>query len=633
MQERGERTSSAATTAEVHALLAELDQRRHLLEHLAHIRHATARRASLEQILAAVCDRTAAQLGGEVMVGVRLVDRHRPSVAPLVASTGIDDHDVPPARRLAPSSAGVSGRALSQQRLVVEEEYRSRIPSEVDPWARSLGVASAMAAPVTRDDEVVGTLVVSATRPRRFSELDREALLAFAEHVSLALNDASATRALTAAIDRSLHQATHDPVTDLPNRALVVERLGPVVARPARRGRATAVLVVGVDGFQGLNDRFGHRGGDAVLVTLASRLTAAVRSGDTVGRLGGGELVVVAGDLDEAELDVLTARVAGAVTEPVTVADEPITVTTSIGIAQVGPGRRPVEVLEDAEVALHRAKSDGGDRVVHFDPRLRAEVVDRSETEQELRQASRRGQLRVHYQPAVWTRAPRAVAVEALVRWERPGRGLVGPSEFLDVAEDTGQIHEIGAWVLADACAQVASWRTHPLLADLRLSANVSARQLADPLFAETVRDVLVDTGLPADALWLEMTEHVLLDEHEDTLTNVLALRASGVHLVIDDFGTGYSSLRYLKRFPVEAIKVDQTFVSGLAEDPGDRAIVASIVRLGEALGLEVVAEGIERPEQAEVLRSLGCELGQGHLYGGAAPADETFEQLLQIGR
>jgi EAL domain-containing protein (putative c-di-GMP-specific phosphodiesterase class I) len=290
-------------------------------------------------------------------------------------------------------------------------------------------------------------------------------------------------------------------------------------------------------------------------------------------------------------------------------------------------------VLGDADVALHRAKDEGRARAAHFDQSMRTLMVTRSETEQALRRAVRGQELRVHYQPAVHTPTPRAVAVEALVRWERPGFGLVGPTDFLPVAEETGQIREMGAWILGEACAQVAQWRTHPLLDHLLVSVNVSPRQLTDPCFAGTVADVLARTRLPADALWLEMTEHVFLDEDEDTLTNVLALRAQGVHLVIDDFGTGYSSLAYLKRFPVEAIKIDQSFVAGLEADRGDQAIVTAIIRLAEALELGVVAEGIERPEQAQALEALGCHLGQGLLYGAAAAPDETFERLLTIGR
>ncbi|OWY60637.1 hypothetical protein B7486_68120, partial [cyanobacterium TDX16] len=245
---------------------------------------------------------------------------------------------------------------------------------------------------------------------------------------------------------------------------------------------------------------------------------------DVVGRLGGDEFVVVAQDLDDDELATLVGRIAAAVAAPVPLERREATVTASIGVARARRGASGVEVLGDADVALHRAKDQGRARSALFDQSMRTHMVARSETEQALRRAVRDQQLRVHYQPAVHTPTPRAVAVEALVRWERPGFGLVGPADFLPVAEETGQIRELGAWILGQACAQVAQWRTHPLLPRLLVSVNVSPRQLTDPCFAGTVADVLARTELPADALWLEMTEHVFLEEDEDTLTNVLAL-------------------------------------------------------------------------------------------------------------
>jgi diguanylate cyclase (GGDEF)-like protein len=629
MDERGAAGGSLRVPTDVQVLLDELQDRQRLLERLYRIQRAIARRDPLDQVLDDIC-LGAADLLGDVIVGVRLVDRRRPTVAPLVAWTGLDA-PVPDDVRERPTDSGVSGRAMREQRLVVAEDYGAH--DAHDPWYVELGLASAMAAPVARDNEVVGALVVSSTRARRFTPLEQETLLTMSEHVSLALNDASALRAMAEALDDALHQATHDPLTGLPNRTLVLDRLSEAIARPPRRGREVAVLFLDLDRFKRINDLFGHRHGDALLVTVADRLRSTLRADDVVGRLGGDEFIVVAQDLDDAELDVLVDRIGDAVSAPVQLERREATLTASIGVARARRGTSGVEVLGDADVALHRAKDEGRARSAHFDQSMRTRMVARSETEQALRRAVRDQELRVHYQPAVHTPTPRAVAVEALVRWERPGFGLVGPADFLPVAEETGQIREMGAWILGQACAQVAQWRTHPLLDHLLVSVNVSPRQLTDPCFAGTVADVLARTGLPADALWLEMTEHVFLDEDEDTLTNVLALRAQGVHLVIDDFGTGYSSLAYLKRFPVEAIKIDQSFVAGLETDRGDQAIVTAIIRLAEALELGVVAEGIERPEQAQALEALGCHLGQGLLYGAAASPDETFERLLTIGR
>jgi diguanylate cyclase (GGDEF)-like protein len=629
MDERGEPGRRLAAPADPRTLLAELQDRQRLLERLYGIQRAIARRDPLEEVLDRVCE-SVVDLLGAVIVGVRLVDQRNPTVAPLVAWRGMDEH-VPDEVRHRPTDSGVSGRAMRERRLVVAEDYPTS--TEHDPWYASVGLASSMAAPVTRDNEVVGALIVSSTVPRPFTPLEQETLLTLSEHVSLALNDASALRAMAEALDDAVHQATHDPLTALPNRTLVLDRLALALERRPARGRKVAVLFLDLDRFKRINDLLGHRAGDALLVAVAERLRRTLRTDDVVGRLGGDEFVVVAEDLDDAELDVLTDRIVRAVAEPLVLDGREATVTASVGIARATTGASAEDVLGDADVALHRAKDEGRAQAVRFDQSMRTRMVARSETEQALRRAVREGELRVHYQPAVWAPGPRVAAVEALVRWERPGCGLVAPGEFLPVAEETGQIREIGAWILEQACAQVAAWRAHPLLDHLLLSANVSARQLTDPCFASSVAEVLVRTGLPADVLWLEMTEHVFLEEDDVTLTNVLALRAAGVHLVIDDFGTGYSSLAYLKRFPVEAIKIDQSFVAELDEDRGDQAIVTAIIRLGEALELGVVAEGVERQAQVDALLALGCVLQQGMLFGAPQAASEAFETLLTIGR
>jgi len=566
-----------------------------------------------------------------VIVGVRLIDRRNPSVAPLVAWVGLDPDAVPDDVRHRLAHTGVSGVAMRERRLVVVDDYLEA--SGNDTWYADLGLQSAMAAPVTRDREVVGAFVISSLRPRSFTGLEQETLLALAEHVSLALNDASALRSMADALDDAVHQATHDPLTTLPNRTLVIERLDRAIERSAETGRAATLLFLDLDRFKHINDYLGHRHGDAVLVAIAERLRTVLRTEDTVGRLGGDEFVVVAEDLGEAEVDALAERLATAVAEPVRLEGRDTVVTTSIGIARSDPGASAVDLIGAADVALYRAKDHGRSRIEHFDQSLRRSMAERSSTEQALHQALSGDQLRVWFQPAVWTPGPRAVAVEALVRWERPGHGLVEPSAFVDLAEETGLIIEMGAWILRQACHQVVEWRKEPALADLYVSVNVAARQLTDPNLAGLVLDVLAETGLPPDALWLEMTEHVFLEEHETTITNVLALRAAEVHLVIDDFGTGYSSLAYLKRFPVDAIKIDRSFVTGLDTDRGDQAIVTAIIRLGEALGLGVVAEGVERPEELATLTALGCELVQGLLFGGAQAPERALRSLLRIGR
>lgn len=607
----------------------ELQVRQRLLEHLYRIQQAISRREPLEQVLDAIC-RSGADLLGDVVAGVRLVDRRNPTTAPLVTWVGTDD-ELPEEIRVRPTAAGVSGRAIREGRLVVEDAYREL--EDQHHWYAELGVRSAMAAPVTRDNHVVGAMVISSLVPRSFGEVEQETLLTLAEHVSLALNDASALRNMADALDDAVHQATHDPLTGLPNRTLVLERLDQAMGASAAGRHEVTLLFIDLDRFKRINDYLGHGHGDAVLVAIADRLRSALRTEDTVGRLGGDEFVVVAEDLDDDEVDALAARLADAISQPVHRDGRETIVTASIGIARATAGMHVEDVLGEADVALYRAKDQGRSRIERFDLALRRSMADRSATEQALHQALRDDQLRAWYQPAVRTDGPRPVAVEALLRWQRPDHGLVAPDRFIGLAEDTGLILEMGAWILREACHQVMAWREQEPLRGLLLSANLSPRQLADPLLVPTVEEALAESGLPSDHLWLEMTEHVFLEEDETTTTNVLALRATGVHLAIDDFGTGYSSLAYLRRFPVDGIKIDRSFITGLDTDLGDQAIVTAIIRLGEALGLGVVAEGVERPQELATLEALGCRVVQGLLFGGAQPPEAALRTLLSLGR
>jgi diguanylate cyclase (GGDEF)-like protein len=581
----------------------------------------------LERVLDAICEATA-EIMGESIVGIRLVDEENPDQAPLVAWVGLDE--VPDSVRNRPTRSGLSGRAMNERRLVVATDYRATLGH--DHWYEANGICSSMAAPVTRDNVVVGGMIVSSTRPRQFSPLEQETLLTFAEHVSLALNDASALTAMSEALDDALHQATHDPLTSLPNRALVLDRLGLAIGRTGRTGTSVTLLFVDLDRFKRVNDYLGHHQGDAVLIAVAQRLTACLRPGDTVGRLAGDEFVVIAEDLDDAEAGQLATRLADAIAEPLPLDGRDLVVTASIGIARGAVGVRAEELLGDADVALYRAKAEGRSRIERFDQALRTRMATRSETEQALRRAMRDHELRVWFQPTIWSPTREPLAVEALVRWERPGHGLVAPADFIPLAEDTGQIVPLGAWVLEEACRQVATWRAEePQLAHLLVAVNLSPRQLTDPGLSGLVARVLRDTGLPADALWLEITEHVFLEEDEATLANMQALHRAGVRFVMDDFGTGYSSLTYLKRFPVSSIKIDRSFVDGVGRDHGDEAIVTAIIRLGEAMGLAVVAEGVERAQQVTDLHRLGCDMVQGYFFGRPAPADEARRAMLEM--
>ena len=434
------------------------------------------------------------------------------------------------------------------------------------------------------------------------------------------------------ATDRLALAATHDPLTALPNRALVLDRLDQALGRARRDNRRTAVFFVDLDQFKMINDSLGHEAGDQVLRTVAARLTRLVRGQDTIARLAGDEFVLIGEELDTVDAAMpIAERLVAAVSQPMLIdvagARREVTIGASVGIAFADGtgGDAPEDLLRDADVAMYRAKQRGRGRVEIFDDTLRVAVERRMQTQSDLRRAIDDGQLVVHYQPIVAVRTGEVLGFEALVRWQHPVRGLLGPGEFIEVAEESGLIVPLGAEVLAQACAQVAKWRTEPAGDHLHVAVNVSAAQFAHPSFVSTVATVLAETGLNPDALWLEITETSIMADAEAADDTLQAIRALGVHLSIDDFGTGYSSLQYLRRFPVETLKVDRSFVDGVGRDKEDEAIVVMIVSLARSLDLHVIAEGVETAAQLERLAELGCELVQGFHIARPAPADAAW--------
>jgi diguanylate cyclase (GGDEF)-like protein/PAS domain S-box-containing protein len=436
------------------------------------------------------------------------------------------------------------------------------------------------------------------------------------------------------------HQAFHDALTGLANRALFRDRVGHALARrPAPGAGRVAVLVLDLDDFKAVNDSLGHPQGDALLREVAARLLRATRGSDTVARLGGDEFAVLLEDVAAADgAAPAVARIEAALRAPVRLgggdAARPWRVRASVGVAYAAPGDSGDDLLRNADLALYAAKADGKDRHAVFDPAMHAAVVARLELEADLRRAvgeleraperaSGGGPdapcpgLRLVYQPVVDVADGRVVAVEALARWTRPDGTAVAPAAFIPVAEATGVVVPLGRWVLRAACAEVAAWRARGgPAAGVRLTVNVSGRQLADcDALARDVAAALAESGLPANALTLEMTESVLMQRTDETLERLAALKALGVRLAIDDFGTGYSSLAYLQRFPVDVLKLDKAFVDGVADEEGDRAIARTVIALGRALGLETVAEGIEREAQRAALAALGCAYAQGYLF------------------
>jgi diguanylate cyclase (GGDEF)-like protein len=478
------------------------------------------------------------------------------------------------------------------------------------------GVRAAMAAPVHEDGRVIGSLILSSFRRGRvFSRAEQDMLSSFAEHASLALTDARR-------VDTMLHQALHDALTGLPNRALFTDRIQHALTQGRRRGTSCGVIFLDLDRFKTVNDSLGHAAGDELLVAVARRIDASLRSADTAARLGGDEFAVLLEDLGDVEEAVLVAeRITDAFAEPVVVHGREVFVKASVGIAVGRAGAS--ELLRQADVAMYRAKAEGKGRHRVFEESMQAEVVERLELEAELQHAIERDEIEVHYQPVIALDGQTLAGFEALARWTHPTRGLVPPPQFIPLAEDNGSIVALGRQILRTACRQAARWLNEFPSAQTRImSVNLSGRQLEDPNIVADVAAALADSGLPAGALVLEITETVLMRDTEATMARLTALKALGVRLAVDDFGTGYSSLRYLRRFPIDILKMAKPFVDGL--DPGDdegRALARAIVDLATSLKLACIAEGIEAPAQADVLHELGCDLGQGfHFARPMAP-------------
>ncbi|MGI4896861.1 MAG: EAL domain-containing protein, partial [Janthinobacterium lividum] len=504
------------------------------------------------------------------------------------------------------------------------------------PQLATTGSVSEVAAEVLAADRARRPALLTATRIPAHENGDAEVrIIVFSaperrayeqELVTTLERVEESERRRVAAEDDVRRLALEDPLTGLPNRAGVTARIAGVLEEHAPTGQV-GVLFVDLDHFNVVNESFGASAGDELLLTVAQRLRSALRDTATLGRLSGDEFVVTEWVQDVDHARGLAERLLQVLTVPVVIQGLEIVTSASIGVTvSTSETDTAGRLLHDAGVAMHRAKARGRNRVEVYDPERTDAAVDRLRLLGELRRGIADGELRLHYQPQVRLEDEKLTGVEALVRWQHPVRGLLPPVEFIEMAEQSGLVRELGAWVLDAAVGQAARWAHDPHLETVEVSVNLSARQLTDPGLVEAVTAALSEHGLDPGLLVLEVTETALVRDPDTAAAVLAALKALGVGISVDDFGTGYASLTYLQRFPVDELKIDRSFVMGLGVNSGDAAIVQTCVHLAHAVGIRAVAEGVETEEQLRVLNGMDCEVAQGYYYSRPLTADALQE-------
>ncbi len=519
-----------------------------------------------------------------------------------------------------------TGRVVAVADLRTEERF-PRFTSR----ALDAGLGAVFTFPLHSDDQRLGALDLYRPTPGALDAAAMAASQTLADVTSAYLINAQARSDLRESSERSREKSLHDPLTGLPNRVLLLERLEHAVLRGRRSGKLAAVLFLDLDSFKAVNDTHGHRVGDELLVAVSQRLTNGLRSGDTLARLSGDEFVILCEDINgPSHVVAIAARLSSAVAAPFFLGGTRLEVTASVGIAFSGPGDQlPSSLLQEADMAMYQAKRKGGGRHQVIDLRERHLMVERPTLERDLRGAMIRGELKNAYQPIVGTGSGQITGVEAFVRWSHPSRGLVAPSLLIPLAERVGLINEVGTWILEEACADSRRWSLTAEPEGIPVSVNISAQQLMAADFRATVATVLSETGADPGQLTLEVTEGVFVQDSDRALVVLRELKHLGVRLALDDFGTGYSSLSYLKRFPVDIVKIDQSLVAEMALDESSSAIIAAAVAVAHTLGMTAVAEGVETAAQREHLASLGCDYCQGYYFAHPMFATE-LDVLMQ---
>ena len=498
-------------------------------------------------------------------------------------------------------------------------------PSYLQPMART-GVQGFLVLPIIVSGEVSGAICFGVRQNLAFTTEDIQQARELTDRAAVALSNAAWEEKL-------YHQAHYDALTDLPNRALLQDRLEQAVSRAKRNNTAVAVMFLDLDRFKSINDSLGHAAGDSLLQDTANRLLSQVREIDTVVRFGGDEFIIILPDLsDDGALITNISRVCegilAATTTPYVVAGHQVSVTTSIGISLFPRDADNFDdLLKNADSSMYHAKAQGRDNYQFYARELNAATTQHLQLENDLRHAIDNNELVLFYQPQVESKTGKIVGAETLIRWRHPEHGLVSPAKFIPIAEETGVINTIGEWVIRTACAQAKQWLTAGL-PPVRLAVNLSARQFRSTDLVSVVERALSESELPVELLELEVTEGTIMTDIDRIIGTLEVLSGLGIRLAVDDFGTGYSSLAYLAQFPIHVLKVDQSFVRDITTNPDVASIVAAIVGLAHSLKLEVIAEGVEDAEQLAFLRSLDCEEIQGYLYSKPLPADD-FEKLI----
>ncbi len=492
----------------------------------------------------------------------------------------------------------------------------SRFPNFV-PRALGAGLAAVFTFPLRHGDEQLGALDLYRNAPGALNLRSMTSAQTLADVAASYLLNAQARADLQDSSDRSREASLHDPLTGLPNRALILERLEHASLRGRRSEKTSAVLFIDLDHFKAINDTYGHRVGDELLVAVGKRLAGLLRPGDTVARLAGDEFVILCEDLDApSQATAIVARVDAALSRPFILGGTEVAITASVGVAFADHSDSASErLLHNADIAMYQAKRKGGARHQVLDLHEQRLLDHHAVIERDLRWALGRGELHTEYQPIVATVEGRITGVEALLRWVHPTRGLVSPTVVVPLAEQSGLIAEIGQWVLEQACTDRHRWQDEPSEDDLGISVNVSAYQLTSDNFVSSVAGVLTTTDTDPHLLTLEVTESVFVRDSERALVVLHELKDIGVTLALDDFGTGYSSLSYLKQFPVDIVKVDKDFVADIGRDAASHTIVGAVIRLAHDLGMAVVAEGVETAEQHHEITQLGCDSCQGFYF------------------